>query len=87
MEGWVGIRSGLERCGKSRSTGIELLPIDVSVQVQRPPTGLSAIKTDFPWSILILTSFSAPNMIDAHRIYNAGMFHTEVIIHSVCYKA
>ena len=66
---------------------VELLPIDVSVHVQRPATGLSAIKTDFTWSILILTSFSAPNMIDAHRIYKVGMFHAEAITHSVCYKA
>ena len=63
---------------------VQLLPIDVSMQVQRQATGLSANKTDFVWSILILTSLNAPNMIDAHRMYKAGKFHAGVISHSAC---
>jgi len=63
---------------------VQLLLIDVSMQVQRQATGLSANKTDFVWSTLILTSLNAPNMIGAHRIYKAGVFHAGVISHRSC---
>lgn len=56
---------------------VQLLPIDLLMRVQRQATRLSTIKTDFVWSILIITS-----TIDAHRIYKAGMFHAGVIAHS-----
>jgi hypothetical protein len=63
---------------------VQLLHIDMSLQGWRPATGLSAIKTGLVRSVLILTSLNAPNMIDAHRIYKAGMFHAGVISHSAC---
>ena len=63
---------------------VQLLPIDVSWQVQRQATGLSAIKTDFVRSILILTSLNAPSMTDVHRIYKTAMSHAGVIFHSAC---
>jgi hypothetical protein len=66
---------------------VQLLPIDLLMRVQRQATRHSTIKTDFVWSILIITSLNAPNTIDDHLVYKARTFHAGVISHSARKKA